>query len=181
MANDNFLEGCTDMFKLKGYLFESKNLLGATAFCFLFFLFFLGFYVYAVVDKPSSVGEELLSTEGKFLAIAAGSQRGIVFIVEKYDNGKLMKFNIIPGYTKVQSGFTSGVGRSIIVQHHGRQVVSCRIDGVEFCISNCFSEYECSMNVYRVNVSALEKMACTMFVLLIICLTAYLIKIKQPY
>ncbi|WP_085725320.1 hypothetical protein [Pseudomonas sp. R37(2017)] len=169
------------MFKFKGYLFESKNLLGATVFCFLFFCFFLGFYIYAVVDKPGSVGAELLSTEGEFLAIAASSQRGIVFVVKKHSDEKLMKFNVIPGATKIQSGFTSSVGRNIVLQHYGRLVVSCRIDGVEFCVSSCVSEYECRMNIYRADVSALGKMVCTMLVLVVICFVAYLIKRKRHY
>jgi hypothetical protein len=154
-------------------------------FCFFVFLFFcffvfLGFYVYAVIDKPSSVGGDLLRTEGKFSAIAASSQRGIAFVVKKHDDGKLMRL-IIPGSTRIQSGFTSGVGRSIVVQHYGRLVVSCRIDGVEFCFSNCVSEHECRMNIYRADVSALEKMVYTMFALFVVCLVSYLIKRKRQH
>lgn len=167
------------MFKLRNGLFGSKKLLGATTFCFFVFLLFLGFYIYAVVDKPVLTDGDLLSTEGKFSAIAAGSQRGIAFIVKERDTEKLTKFIAIPGYTKIQSGFSANIGQNIVVQHYGRLVVSCRIDGVEYCLTNCSSESECGMNLYRTNVSALGKMVCTMFVLVVMCLVAYLIKRKR--
>ena len=169
------------MFKLKENLFELKNLLGATVFCFLFFCFFLGFYIYAVVDKPDLTDGELLSTEGKFSAIAASSQRGIAFVVKERGTEKFTRFIAIPGYTNIQGGFSAGVGRDIVVRHYGRLVVSCRIDGVEYCVTSCVSQSECGMNLYRADVSALGKMVCTMFVLLIICLVAYLIKRKRQY
>jgi hypothetical protein len=154
-------------------------MLGAAVFLFVAFLFFMGFYVYAVLDKPRSSAGKLLITEGRFLTIAAGSQRGIAFIVKESGSERLIKFNAIPGYTSVQSGFSAGAGKAIVVQHYDRLVVSCKIEGVEYCISNCASEYECGMNLYRANVSALEKMVCTLFVFVVLCLVAFFVKRKQ--
>ena len=166
------------MIKLKKNLFKVNNLLSATFFCVVAFVFYLGFYIFALVDKPDRVDEELLSTRGKFLAIAAGTQRGIVFIVKEEGDGRLIKLLAIPGSTNVQSGFSSSVGKDIVVRHYGKLVVSCRIDGVEFCVSSCASAYECRMNLFYADAASLEKMVRTMFVLTVLCLVAYLLKIN---
>jgi hypothetical protein len=164
---------------LKENLFESKKLLHMTIFCFLAFLFYFWFYIFAVTDKPVSTEGELLTTEGKFIAIAASTQRGTSFIIKERSNGSLKKFNITSGYTNVSSGFSSSIGRKVIVQHYDRQVVSCKIDGVEFCVSNCVSKYDCEIKVYRASVSALKKMVYTVAVLFFVSLVAYLIKRKR--
>lgn len=164
---------------LKENLFEPKKLLRLTIFLFLAFLFYLGLYIFAVTDKPIYTKEELLTTEGKFIAIAASTQRGISFVIEERSDESLKKFHITSGYTAVKRGFSSSIGRKIILQHYDRQVVSCKIDGVEFCASSCVGKYECEMKVYRASVSSLNKMVYTVAVLFFVSLVAYLIKIKR--
>ncbi|EJM58447.1 hypothetical protein [Pseudomonas sp. GM48] len=164
---------------LKENLFEPKKLLRLTIFLFLAFLFYFGFYIFAVTDTPIYTEGELLTTEGKFIAIAASTQRGTSFVIKERSDGSLKKFHITSGYTEVKSGFSSSIGRKIIVQHYNRQVVSCKIDGIEFCVSNCVGKYECEMKVYRASVSALKIMVYTVAVLFFVSLVAYLIKRKR--
>lgn len=167
------------MIKLKKNLFKANNLLSATFFCVVAFVFYLGFYIWALVDKPERVDEELLSTRGKFFMIASSTQRGTAFIVKKEDSGQLVKLLIVPGFTSLQSGLSSRVGKDIEVKHYGKLVVSCRMDGVEFCISNCASAYECRMNLFAVDTAALRFMSYMLFVLAVFCWVAYLVKRKR--
>ena len=167
------------MIKLKKNLFEANNLLNATFFCVVAFVFFLGFYIFALVDKPERVDEELLTTRGKFFVIAAGTQRGIAFVVKEEGDGRLVKLLAIPGSTNVQSGFDSSVGKGIVVRHYGKLVVSCQIDGVEFCVSSCASAYECRMNLFAADTASLMFMLRLLFVLAVFCWVVYLIKRKR--
>jgi hypothetical protein len=95
---------------------------------------------------------------------------------EAYVGGQLVKLLIVPGFTSLQSGFGSKVGKDIEVKHYGKLVVSCRIGGVGFCISNCASAYECRMNLFAVDTAALMFMLCMLFVLTVFCWVAYLLK-----
>ncbi len=168
------------MLKLKN-LFKPGNLLKAAIFFLVVSIFYLGLYIFALTHKPEQVDEELLSTRGKFIAIAASTQRGTAFIIKREPDAKLVQLLIIPGYTNLQSGFSASIGKTIEVKHYGKLATSCRIDGIEFCISDCTNAYECRINLYNTDTASVKSMLLMCSLLTILCLTTYLLKRNQEH
>jgi len=167
------------MLKIKDDFFAGNKLLVSGLFFILGFLFFLGFYIYTVMNKPVPSEGVLLRTEGKFMVIVSSTQRGTTFVVKERDSGRLVTLSAVEGYTRVRSGFSEGVGRNIVVRHYGPSVVSCWIDRVEYCTAICNRKYDCELNLYQATVSTFKSSLYTAFVLAVICLLAYLFKRRE--
>ncbi|MFD2643132.1 hypothetical protein [Pseudomonas japonica] len=179
MCSGTFAAGWNVMFKIRSDAFSGNKLLHSSLIFILCFLLCLGFYIYALANKPAPSDGVLSRTEGKFLVIASSSQRGTTFIVEESGSGELVKLSAISGYTKIRSGFSEGVGRNIVVRHYGPSVVACWIDRVEYCAAMCTTKYECELTLYQASLSTLKKTLYTMLALAVICLVAYLIKKRE--
>ncbi|WP_426106443.1 hypothetical protein [Pseudomonas sp. TWR1-1-3] len=154
-----------------------RNFLWSAFGCFAVALLLMGFWFFVSLNKPSLVEESLLTTRGVFLAVSSNTQYSSTFIV-KEDSGLLVKFLVLPSYVKFRLPLETNIGKGIEVEHYGRLVVGCSVDGVKVCVSNCLSASECSAKAYNAKIATLRRMIITLLFVGIVFLLIFICKNK---